>query len=69
MADDVELGFAAKQFKIAGGNIKNIAVAAGFLAAEEGVPIGMHHIMLGTKREYQKMGKLLTGKEFTAVQK
>ncbi|MCI0441146.1 MAG: AAA family ATPase [Chloroflexi bacterium] len=63
-SDDFDLRFVAKQFKLAGGNIKNIAVTSAFLAAQDGRPIGMEQIMLATKREYQKMGKLLVETEF-----
>jgi SpoVK/Ycf46/Vps4 family AAA+-type ATPase len=59
-ASDVDLAFLARQFKLAGGNIKNIAVASAFLAAQEAQPIRMEHVVQAVKREYQKMGKLLT---------
>lgn len=62
--DEVDLGFIAKQFKIAGGNIKNIAVSSAFFAAQERQPIGMEHVILATRREYQKMGKLLVETDF-----
>lgn len=64
MAKDLDLKFVAKQFKIAGGNIKNVAVTSAFLAAQESSEISMKHLMLATKREYQKMGKLLVESEF-----
>ena len=62
--ESVDLNFIAKQFKLTGGNIKNIAVTSAFLAAQEGRDISMRHIILATKREYQKMGKLLLEAEF-----
>ena len=62
--DGVDLSFLARRFKVAGGNIKNIAVASAFLAAEETNPIGMGHVIWATKREYQKMGKLLVESDF-----
>ena len=61
---DVDLAFMASQFRLAGGNIKNIAVAAAFLAAYDGNGIEMRHLMQATRREYQKMGKLLTEQDF-----
>lgn len=64
MADDVDLGFMARRFKLTGGNIKNIALAAAFLAAAAGAPIGMAHLIRGTRREYQKLGKLVVEAEF-----
>ena len=62
--DTVDLSFLARHFKAAGGNIKNIAVSAAFLAAQEGTAIGMRHMIWATKREYQKIGRLLVESEF-----
>ncbi len=64
MADDVDFRFMARRFKLTGGNIKNIALAAAFLAAADGRPISMAHIIRGTRREYQKLGKLVVEAEF-----
>ncbi|NES87561.1 MAG: ATP-binding protein, partial [Moorea sp. SIO2B7] len=58
LSEEVELDFLARQFKLSGGNIKNIALAAAFLAAETGSPVTMSHVLQGIKREYQKMGKV-----------
>jgi hypothetical protein len=44
---------------MAGGNIKNIAVAAALLAADDGEVVCMSHVIQATLREYQKTGKLL----------
>ena len=33
--DGVDLGFLARKLKLAGGHIRNIALTAGFLAAED----------------------------------
>ncbi len=63
LARDVELEFLARQFKLSGGNIKNIALAAAFLAAEDGSVVTMTHLRHATQREYQKMGKLLSEAE------
>lgn len=54
--EDVDFRFMARQFKLAGGNIKNVVVAAAFLAAAEERPLVMRHLILATKREYQKLG-------------
>ena len=64
LAPDVDLNFMAQQFKLAGGNIRNIAVAAAFLAAENGQSVGMKHLLQATKREFQKMGRLVSNEEF-----
>ncbi len=60
----VDLEFLARQLKVAGGNIKNIAVLAAFLAAQEGQAIGMRQVIRAARREYQKMGKLLVESDF-----
>ena len=62
VSDQVDYDFLAKKFQIAGGNIKNIVLNAAFLAAENGEIIGMEQLLHGTKREFEKMGKLWTEK-------
>jgi SpoVK/Ycf46/Vps4 family AAA+-type ATPase len=67
--EDVDLRFMARQFKLAGGNIKNIALAAAFLAAGEDAltnqpEVKMEHLIRATRREFQKMGKLCTPTDF-----
>lgn len=49
----------AKQLEITGGNIRNIALAAAFLAAEDEKPLTLFHVKQAIRREYQKMGKPL----------
>lgn len=61
---DLDLEFAARQFKLAGGNIRNIALAAAFLAADDGAAVGMLHLVRAARREYQKLGKLVTAADF-----
>jgi len=61
---DVDFSFLSK-FKITGGNIKNIALNAAFLAAgDNSDEVKMEHIIRATKREFQKMGKLCTPADF-----
>jgi len=64
LVTDIDLSFLSRQFKITGGNIKNIALSAAFLAAEDGHCITMGKLIRATKREYQKMGKLCTEGDF-----
>jgi SpoVK/Ycf46/Vps4 family AAA+-type ATPase len=61
----VDLDFLARQVEVAGGSIRNIALAGAFLAAADGGVITMAHLLHATRREYQKMGKVLTGGELT----
>ena len=59
LSADLDLEVLARRFKISGGNIRNIALGAAFLAAAEEGPLTMDRLLRATKREYQKMGKLL----------
>lgn len=60
----IDLDFMAQRFDVAGGNIRNIALAAAFLAADDGEIIRMDHLIRATQREYQKMGKVIVDSEF-----
>jgi ATP-dependent 26S proteasome regulatory subunit len=51
------------RLNIAGGNIRNIALNAAFLAAEASQPVGMPHIARAARSEYGKMEKPLTDTE------
>jgi hypothetical protein len=64
LAPDVDLPFLARKFRLAGGHIRNIALAAAFLAAGEQQPIGMKHLVRATRREYQKLGKMVGEGDF-----
>ena len=64
LSQDIDLAFMARQFKITGGNIKNITLSAAFLAVEDSGMITMEYLIHATKREYQKMGKLCTEADF-----
>jgi SpoVK/Ycf46/Vps4 family AAA+-type ATPase len=61
---DIDFGFLARRLAVAGGNIKNIAVGAAFLARSENSPIAMRHLLMAAKREFQKIGKLLSKADF-----
>jgi SpoVK/Ycf46/Vps4 family AAA+-type ATPase len=67
LADEVDLDFMARQFKLSGGNIKNIALASAFLAAADGERVTMAHLRHATRREHQKMGKTLLENEPRAL--
>ena len=64
LAADVDLDFLARQFRVSGGNIKNIALLAAFLAAGEESPLAMRHLIRAARREYQKLGRLVTESDF-----
>ncbi|HEY6057817.1 MAG TPA: ATP-binding protein, partial [Candidatus Limnocylindrales bacterium] len=61
---DIDLAFMARSFRLAGGDIRNIAVGAAFLAAEAGRPMSMLDLVRETEREYRKLGRLIVEAEF-----
>jgi AAA+ superfamily predicted ATPase len=61
---DIDFAFLARRLKLSGGNIKNIAINAAFLAVEDSGPISMGHVVLATKREFQKLGRLCVKSDF-----
>ena len=63
-SDDLDLKFLADRFKIAGGNIRNIVLGAAFLAAEDDEAIHMKHLVRASRRELQKMGRLVREIDF-----
>jgi hypothetical protein len=48
---------------MAGGNIRNIALHAAFLAADAGEPVRMTHLLYAARHEYAKLEKPLTESE------
>ena len=60
---DLDLELMAERFEIPGGNIRNIIVTAAYLAASNGQEVTMAHLMHGTRRELQKMGRLVDERE------
>ncbi len=52
------------RLEITGGNIKNIALNAAFLAAAAGGSVEMEHLLLAIRREYDKIDKLVQQLEF-----
>jgi SpoVK/Ycf46/Vps4 family AAA+-type ATPase len=64
LSEDMDFKYVAAKFEIAGGNIKNVAVSAAFLAAEAGSPIRMRHILHSLRHELQKSGKIITKQDW-----
>ncbi len=58
-AEDLDLAFFAREFELAGGNIRNIIVSAAFLAADNGQVVQREHLLHGARRELRKMGRLV----------
>jgi hypothetical protein len=51
---DVDVETLARMYAMPGGWIRNAAVAAAFLAAADGEPIGQRHLTAAVRREYDK---------------
>jgi hypothetical protein len=63
-ADDLDLAFMARRFRLSGGHVRNICMTAAFLAAERGGEVAMADLVRGTEREYRKLGRLTLEDEF-----
>jgi hypothetical protein len=57
LAEEVDFDLLAHEIKLAGGNIRNIALAAAFYAAGNGETIQMPHLWQAARREHQKLGR------------
>jgi ATP-dependent 26S proteasome regulatory subunit len=57
LGSEVDFAVLAREIKLAGGNIKNIALAAAFDAASDGKVIRLPHIAKAARREFQKLGR------------
>jgi SpoVK/Ycf46/Vps4 family AAA+-type ATPase len=66
---DLDFELLARRFKLTGGNIRNIIVSAAYLAASDGEVVTMDHILHGTRRELQKMGRLVNEADLEIRQK
>jgi hypothetical protein len=57
LVDDVEWRTLATDLWFSGAEIKNIALAATFLTAEEGTLVTAKHVRRAVRREYEKAGR------------
>ena len=64
LAEDVDLDFCSERFELTGGNIRNIAVTAAYMAAANGQQVHMHDLIRATQVEYRKLGRLCVEPEF-----
>jgi hypothetical protein len=55
--EGLELPRLAHELPFTGGNIRNVALAAAYLAACDGGVVRMEHVRHAVRREFQKMGK------------
>jgi AAA+ superfamily predicted ATPase len=64
LGSDVDFAFLAQKFNVPGGSIRNIALSSAFLAAADDGKVTMRHVILATKREYQKIGRVCSKSDF-----
>jgi hypothetical protein len=64
LGEDIDVPFLAGQFKLSGGSIRNVSLAAAFLAAEDAASISMRHLIKGVALEYGKLGRLTLESDF-----
>jgi AAA+ superfamily predicted ATPase len=57
LATDVDPHVLGRRLRLSGGSIRNVALAAAYLAAAEGTAVSMEHILHGARREDQKLGR------------
>lgn len=62
--ENVDLEFLSKRFELPGGSIRNAGLTGAFLAASAGTKVNMDALVLGLKRELQKLGRLTTESDF-----
>jgi hypothetical protein len=64
LSNDVDWPFLAKQFELSGGTIRNAALGAAYLAAEQSPVIGMRQIVNALRSELVKAGRRPQDSEF-----
>ncbi|HEX2093053.1 MAG TPA: ATP-binding protein [Longimicrobiaceae bacterium] len=60
----VDFRFLAKQFALSGGDIRNVALEAAFLAAQDGRVVNMRHLVNAVARQMLKQGKIPSATDF-----
>ena len=61
---DVDFELLAEKASISGGYIRNAAISAAFLAAQDGGTVKMAHLVKAVAREYDKLGRLFSEVDF-----
>lgn len=59
IASDIDIADLARRFDMSGGYIRNAALRAAFLAAEDGTAISGAHLEYAAQLEYEGMGKIV----------
>jgi hypothetical protein len=60
IAGDLDFADLARRFPLSGGYIRNSALRAAFLAAQEARPLAHEHLVRAVQLEYRELGKLST---------
>ena len=61
---DIDYAFLARQFELAGGDIRNVVLDAAFLSAHAGKRIGMPQLVQALARQMTKQGKTAALSDF-----
>ena len=69
VANDIDFAFLGKQFDLAGGDIRNVALDAAFLAAQGNQLIDMRCLIEALARQLAKQGKTPTPSDFRQYQR
>ena len=64
LADDIDFEFLGRRFELSGGDIRNVALDAAFLAARQGGSVAMRHIVQAIARELVKQGRSPSASDF-----
>ncbi|SDO43145.1 ATPase family associated with various cellular activities (AAA) [Nakamurella panacisegetis] len=56
-SDPLDLDYLATTIELAGGDLRNIVLAAAYDAAIDGTGVGSRHVLAATLREYAKLGR------------
>jgi ATPase family associated with various cellular activities (AAA) len=66
LGDDVDFALLAREIVLPGGNIRNMALAAAFVAAADGGVIRLPHLEQAARREFEKLGRAWDARGFGA---
>jgi hypothetical protein len=64
LGDDVDFRFLGRQFLLAGGDIRNVALDAAFLAVVEGRVVRMKQLVQAVARQMIKQGAVPSAADF-----
>jgi hypothetical protein len=67
LGEDVRFDLLAREVRLAGGNIKNMALAAAFFAAGDGGVVRTAHLVQAARREHQKVARSWNPGELSKV--